>query len=211
MLFKSFLFLLILLSSLNSSEISQTIKEKKIYPMGKKIYKKKCSNIKHFHNKDELNSKIKKSCKQLNKKHFEALRIYLWDNQNKEDKSYVKIIHVSKSEKCPICGMWVYKYPKWIAQLQYKDKHLSFDGVKDLMKYYLEDNSSNPIIVVREYYTQKALDAKEAFFVLGSDVYGPMGEELIPFKNIEDAKTFMMDHQGSKIVKFNEITNKDLY
>ena len=30
--------------------------------------------------------------------------------------------------------------------------------------------------------------AKEAFFVIGSDVYGPMGHELIPFASKADAE-----------------------
>ncbi len=33
--------------------------------------------------------------------------------------------------------MFVYKYPKWITQIVYKDgNRLSFDGVKDMMKFY---------------------------------------------------------------------------
>ena len=32
---------------------------------------------------------------------------------------------------------------------------------------------------------------QKAFYVIGSNVYGPMGEELIPFKNEDEAKKFM--------------------
>ena len=35
--------------------------------------------------------------------------------------------------------MFVYKYPRWVAQIHIDNKtHLSFDGVKDMMKYYFE-------------------------------------------------------------------------
>ena len=41
-----------------------------------------------------------------------------------------------KQEKCPVCGMFVYKYPDWTAQIIFSDQsQFYFDGVKDLFKY----------------------------------------------------------------------------
>ena len=37
-------------------------------------------------------------------------------------------------------------------------------------------------------------------------MFGPMGNELIPFASEEDAKTFARDHGGKKIIKFDKIT-----
>jgi len=59
---------------------------------------------------------------------------------------------------------------------------------------------------VRDYYALKQIDAKSAWFVLGSDVYGPMGHELIPFAREAEAKEFMRDHKGKRIVRFNEVS-----
>ena len=42
--------------------------------------------------------------------------------------------------------------------------------------------------------------------VVGSNVMGPMGNELIPFKDETSAKDFSKDHVGKKILKFEEIT-----
>jgi copper chaperone NosL len=42
--------------------------------------------------------------------------------------------------------------------------------------------------------------------VIGSDVFGPMGRELIPFKTEADAKGFMQDHQGKFMLRFKEVT-----
>ena len=91
--------------------------------------------------------------------------------------------------------MFTYKYPKWAAQIFYKhgdhEHHYSFDGVKDMMKFYFDPmewgkyemakKESISKILVTDYYSQKAIDAKVSYFVIGSDVYGPMGNELIPF------------------------------
>jgi len=211
LLTKSLIIFSILITALYSAQYSQTIKDKKIYPLGKKIYAKKCSEISGFSSKADLESKILTSCKKLKTKYSEALSIYLWDKQLISSSTSVEMRAISKKEKCPICGMWIHKYPKWVAQIQTKDSHISFDGVKDLMKYYFNHQETSSSIVVRDYYSQKALDARSSFFVLGSDVYGPMGEELIPFLTKKDAQTFLMDHKAKKIIKFSEITKADLY
>jgi nitrous oxide reductase accessory protein NosL len=50
------------------------------------------------------------------------------------------------------------------------------------------------------------IDGREAWYVLGSDVYGPMGRELIPFEKEADAKEFMKDHAGKTLIRFNDVT-----
>ena len=75
-----------------------------------------------------------------------------------------------------------------------------------MMKYFFEKGRKFDQIYVSDYYKLHKIDAKSAFFVIGSNVLGPMGNELIPFENEEDALTFAKDHFGKKIVKFDEIT-----
>jgi nitrous oxide reductase accessory protein NosL len=81
------------------------------------------------------------------------------------------------------------------------------------MKYYIfdgdfpYDRQAIEAMLVTDYYTLEAFDAEDAYYVSGSDVYGPMGNELIPFKNLESAQTFMREHNGKKIVRFKEITD----
>ena len=59
---------------------------------------------------------------------------------------------------------------------------------------------------VKDYYHLQMLDARRASFVLGSNVLGPMGKELVPFATDADARTFMKDHGGTRIVRFQEVT-----
>ncbi len=208
----------------SDSSMVKAKKEKKLYPMGKKIFTKKCKgspNLDKFSAVNELKVAIKDNniCQNINEKQLHAVAIYLWDNREIKNNSYD--INISKKDKCPICGMFVYKYPKWITQIVYRDKNrLSFDGVKDMMKFYFDrtkygkyetltkDNISQ--ILVRDYYSQKVIDGKSAYFVIGSDIKGPMGDELIPFKDKISAKSFLKDHNGKKIVKFNKISIEDL-
>src|SRR5512136_2018218 len=40
-------------------------------------------------------------------------------------------------DKCPVCGMFVAKYPDFLAQILFKDgSYAIFDGTKDMFKYY---------------------------------------------------------------------------
>ncbi len=220
MSFYSIFFTLILLfnTSLIAQEVlSQTTKQKKIYPMGEKIYNKLCNqNIdftKYVTINDLQNSLTHANlCKPMKENHLEAVALYLWDVKRVAlPLKTTEHIQVAEDEKCPICGMFVYKYPRWAAQIFYQTTHYSFDGVKDLMKYYFEHEQGISKILVSDYYSQKSIEAREAYFVIGSDVYGAMGDELIPFEFEKDAKTFYMDHKGAKIVKFTNITQEEIY
>jgi nitrous oxide reductase accessory protein NosL len=108
-------------------------------------------------------------------------------------------------DTCPVCGMLVAKYPEWIATLGFSDGHLAhFDGAKDMVKFlrdmprYAKDRSADQVVAlaVTDYYDLLRIDAREAVYVVGSDVLGPMGHEPVPLANAEDAATFQADHAG---------------
>lgn len=211
-------------------------KQKKIYPMGKRIYDSMCDqniDLTNYLEINELKADIRnnKLCKkskgrEISEGQLQVVSVYLWEvkrfGELKENKERVV---VKENEKCPVCGMFTYKYPRWAAQIHYKHNdhthHFSFDGVKDLMKFYF-----NPLkwgtyktsirknitkIVVTDYYSQKAIDGTKAYYVIGSDIYGPMGHELIPFALEQDAQTFKEDHKGTAIITFDEIKELEVY
>ena len=39
-----------------------------------------------------------------------------------------------------------------------------------------------------------------------SDVFGPMGKELVPFDKEADAREFKKDHKGAAILRFKDVT-----
>ena len=119
-------------------------------------------------------------------------------------------------DTCPVCGMFVAKYPEWIATVLYKDGHAHhFDGAKDLFKYLLDLPKWAPghkvediaAIRVTEYYGLARIGARDAWYVIGSDVLGPMGHELVPLRNHSDAKEFLGDHAGKRILRFDDVTS----
>lgn len=189
---------------------------------GKKIYEAMCKQDKHpeFNSVGEAKKYIidNKLCKPLKANMQQAVAIYLYDPILAANKD--KMIKVPEDAKCPVCGMFVSKYPKWVAQIDVSQKHTHyFDGVKDMMKFYFNPSKFNhnhkksdiSKMIVTDYYSLNAIDAKSAYYVIGSNIYGPMGEELIPFKNEKEAKEFSQSHAGKKILKFEEIKEEILY
>ena len=182
---------------------------------GKKIFESMCdvNQIKEFNSIGEAKQYLidNNTCKNLDSSMLQAVSTYLYNPLYAADKS--KMINIPEDAKCPVCGMFVAKYPKWVAQIEVEDGHKHyFGGVKDMMKFYFNPtkyhtHSSEKIshINVTDYYSLESIDGKKAYYVIGSNVYGPMGEELIPFKNEDEAKKFMTDHFGKKVLNFNEI------
>lgn len=117
-------------------------------------------------------------------------------------------------DPCPVCGMLVAKYPNWVATIVYKDGHAHhFDGAKDLFKFWhapskyaaghrREDMAA---IWVTDFYDLKPIDARQAWYVTGSDVLGPMGHELVPLASREDAAEFLKEHKGKRMLRFDEV------
>ncbi len=117
-------------------------------------------------------------------------------------------------DKCAVCGMFVAKYPDFAAQIHLKNGTvLHFDGPKDLFSYYLNPGQYRPklapqdvaAIYVTDYYSLTPVDATTASYVIGSDVFGPMGKEFIPFAKAKDAQGFLKDHKGKSILTFRQI------
>jgi len=125
-----------------------------------------------------------------------------------------KPIKPGEKDKCPVCGMFVAKYPDMIAEVIFRDgSYAVFDGCKDMFRYYFDMKNYNPSKTVRdidsiyvtEYYNLTFIDGRKAYYVVGGDVLGPMGRELIPFLKTDDASAFRKDH-GGEILRFGEIT-----
>ncbi|MBE0497025.1 MAG: nitrous oxide reductase accessory protein NosL [Campylobacterales bacterium] len=197
-------------------EMTTNKKKNMMYPKGKKLYEVKCQEIDpmHYNTISELKADIggKNLCQDLKGEgELQPVALYLWEVKRLEH-THVAQIDVPENAKCPVCGMFVAKYPKWAAMLKDEAHTHYFDGVKDMMKFifepqkYAHEPMQNPAIKVTDYYTLEALDGREAFYVVGSSKYGPMGHELIPFRTKTQAEGFLKDHQGKQVVRFDEIT-----
>ncbi len=208
-----FLVVLLFFSTLNAEGLIGT-KEKRLILKGKRIVELLCDRSKLPKAQGEIDSLAKKvleskACGAIGDAKSRAVAYYLLNTELAKSK---KPIAVPQSAKCPVCGMFVAKYPKWVALMVIDGKKYYFDGVKDMMKYYFfdqdfpYDRSKIERVEVTDYYTLEPIDATKAFYVVGANIYGPMGNEFIPFKTQKEAENFKQEHAGRVIVKMQEIT-----
>jgi copper chaperone NosL len=190
-------------------------KREKAAQKGAMMVKKMCPDVTwpHFHSIAEAKGYVVNEgvCGQLDDAQYQAIAIYL--NQKDQDHA-MQAIAVPEDAKCPVCGMFVAKYPKWVAAIEIDGYVHYFDGPKDMFKFYFNPGLYHKAatqdmitkILVSDYYTLKPLLAQDAWYVTGSNVHGPMGNELIPFATREAASTFAKDHHGQDIIRFDAVT-----
>jgi len=210
------LVLILLFSLFLDAKGLSDVKTKRWVQKGKKIVELLCDTSKLPKVQGTMESLAKsvlesQACGNIDVKKSQMVALYLLDANSTKAKSHME---VPDGAKCPVCGMFVYKYPKWAAEMVVDGKKYYFDGVKDMMKFYFFDKDfsydRNKIKRVRvsDYYTLEAIDATKAFYVVGSNIYGPMGHEFIPFKTKEEAQNFMQEHKGRAIIRMQDITPK---
>ena len=122
---------------------------------------------------------------------------------------------ISKDDRCPVCGMFASKYPDFVSTVVFKGGGRAFfDGPKDMFKYYQSPGKYNrgkqvsevEAIYVTDYYGLRPIDGLKAYYVIGSNVLGPMGKDLVPFEREADANEFMADHAGKSLLRFEQVT-----
>lgn len=185
--------------------------QKEKIPMGEKIYKNRCKGIQMLSSVPKLKEEILSKCAGIDDSMAQSVLLYLLDqNRNKS----VTTLIIPQDAKCPICGMIVSKYPNWAAMIKVGDKDFYFDGMKDMMKYIIQNNLKRDDIkqmLIKDYYTNLVIsNPYDAYFVIGSDVLGPMGNEILAFEKPENASNFKLEHKGIELLKFDQIDEKIL-
>lgn len=127
-------------------------------------------------------------------------------------------IVIPNNLSCGVCGMHPAKFVKWQTQIIFTDGVMvPFDGGKDMFKYILNMAKYEPehtsadiaAIWVKGFDSGKWLNGREAVYVVGSKIMGPMGKELIPFKTDDSARKFKQKNEGM-IKHFPEIQIEDI-
>jgi len=121
------------------------------------------------------------------------------------------------SVPCPICNMKPEESKLGPAAAVFKDgKVVGFDAAGDMFRYVLDpkkygfDAGNIKDLFVTEHGAKNFLDAKKAFYVVGSDVTGDMGPEVVPFSKKEDAEKFKSEHHGKNVATYVQITLDDV-
>ena len=107
--------------------------------------------------------------------------------------------------RCGLCGMRVDPSGLAAGATGADGGDLAFDSAKCLFRHRLT-HSGVRAAWVTDYYTRAHRPIEGAFFVLGSDVSGAMGADLIALSSREEAERFSREHHGASTLTLDQIT-----
>lgn len=124
-------------------------------------------------------------------------------------------MQISAQDRCPVCGMKVAEHPKFSSAIQLIDgTTYYFCGTGCMLRTWLHPEifltapkDRLKTALVKDYFTGEHLDAREVFWVAGSDVIGPMGPALVPVKGEKALETFKRRHCGKTVFRLDELTD----
>ncbi|HEY9120680.1 MAG TPA: nitrous oxide reductase accessory protein NosL [Marinobacter sp.] len=126
-------------------------------------------------------------------------------------------VHFESGDECHVCGMAIGNFPgpKGQAITEKEQQVRKFCSTKDMFAWMLQPenvNRDHTLYVHDMAQTEwehpddtALIDAREAFFVVGSDRTGAMGPTLASFATEDAAHNFMMEH-GGQVLSYSEIT-----
>ncbi|MDP1927137.1 MAG: nitrous oxide reductase accessory protein NosL [Thiobacillus sp.] len=117
--------------------------------------------------------------------------------------------------RCPVCGMYPARAPRWAAQIVFRDgaSHF-FDSPIDLFVFLQRIDRTNKRYVqqdiavsyVTDFETGQWIEAQRAFFAQGSTVMGPMRDADLPAFATREAAAVFARSRGGKVVAFAHLT-----
>ena len=109
------------------------------------------------------------------------------------------------ARRCEICGMSIDPSSGWRAGASGASGPLRFDTPKCLFRHSQQRGAVEEPWVT-EYYSQERRSAAALFYVVGSDLEGPMGRDLVPVSGAAEAEGFASDHGGDRVLSYREVT-----
>lgn len=134
----------------------------------------------------------------------------------KVEKKY--FLTYDKNTSCLVRHLKVYKEPKWVAMIKVRNgKTVYFSSPKSMFEFYFRPGKWFEVgvkserdfsqIVVTDYDTGKAINAETAYYVYGSNVTSPAGDDLVPFATKEAAEHFSKLHNGHRVMPFDKVSD----
>ncbi|TYC57527.1 nitrous oxide reductase accessory protein NosL [Marinobacter sp. BW6] len=126
-------------------------------------------------------------------------------------------VHFKSGDECHVCGMMIDNFPGPKGEaITEKNQHVrKFCSTRDMFAWALQPenvNRNHTLYVHDMAETEWAspddtslIDAREAFYVVGSSRKGAMGPTLASFGNQADAGGFAAEH-GGEVLAYSEIT-----
>jgi nitrous oxide reductase accessory protein NosL len=113
----------------------------------------------------------------------------------------------AERERCTQCGMFVDIAPTWTTGATTREgRRIRFDTPRCLVAWLATPAGRDATSLwVTDYYRQQHIPAREARYVIGSDVIGPMGPDFVPLADDTMAIRFREDHHGTRTLDFADL------
>jgi len=123
-----------------------------------------------------------------------------------------------RKTECLVRHIKVYKAPEWVAKIELQNgKKVFFSSPKSMFEFYfrpgkwfdvgVKNEKDFKEILVTDFKTLKPVKAKGAFYIYGSNVIGPAGDDLVAFDSYAAAEEFSKKHNGKRILGFRDISD----
>jgi len=118
---------------------------------------------------------------------------------------------VPNDARCPVCGMFPARQPRWAVQVIYADGHAHFlDSPLSLFHYLQHVKRYAPgrrraeisAIHVSEHESGRWLAAELALYIHGSTLVGPMGNGNLPATTAGEAASRLIERVGGQVLSF---------
>jgi copper chaperone NosL len=131
--------------------------------------------------------------------------------------AFAQPLKIESHKECPLCSMYPARYPKFNCQIVFKDgSYEAFDSaIGQLVYLHFPDKTGKKLkpvaeIYFKDYLKESWLEADQAFFVIGSDIRGPMGVQFLPVDSEQAAEELKKQAQGKDIIHFKMINRQYL-
>jgi copper chaperone NosL len=142
-------------------------------------------------------------------------------DKTEQQKMLHKAVAIESADECHLCGMLITRFDGPKGELFRKEtgeKVLKFCSTLDLFSYYLDPENKRNVAQIFVHDMSKMpwgsnsiddkyfIDAKSAWYVVGSEKKGAMGKTLASFSLQIDAQAFAKEF-GGKVITFADINN----
>lgn len=134
-------------------------------------------------------------------------------------------VAMEEEDECHLCGMLITRFdgPKGeVFRKEQGETVYKFCSTRDMFSYYLDPENTRNVSQMMVHDMSKMpwgsdsiddkylIDAKTAWYVIGSSKKGAMGKTLASFSLQTDAQAFA-DEFGGKVLNFTDINQDSLY
>jgi len=146
--------------------------------------------------------------------------------QSEQQQVIHQAVAIESSDECHLCGMLITNFSGPKAELFRKgvteadgNSVKKFCSTRDMFSFYLDPENKRNVTTILVHDMSKApwdapndgyfIDARKAWYVVGSDKTGAMGKTLASFSAKTDADAFAIEFGGT-VIDFNAVSYQSL-